>query len=465
MRSTVSSNSTVIHDLKAKSEKTSHSILLLGLASACAGILLVFARPGALIRISAAIGCAWLAIQYPFSGLILYLLVEYMRPGDAFPSLASWRPALIVAVLTMIGLVIARWKDRSQKIVWSNQSWVLVGFIATMLISIVTAIWKSQALKVTIDVAKIWIVFLLMTNLLTTPRRLKQIIWVMILLGFYLACRSVIIYQRTGDFATGPGEGFLGDRNDLAMAMLVLLPIAGSMFQSAEKLGERILAGSTFIALIAGIISTFSRGGFVGLLCVLLGMVLLARQRAIAFITLASLLAIAWYVSPDSYKERILSISQYQKDESAQNRLYAWRAARAMFHDRPFFGVGPGNFETAYGRIYRPPGAPGIWRAPHSIYFECIAELGIAGCLFFGLLIGLTYLDCLKIYLSRVSHQVTNFERRMAAGLALGMTGYLASATFLSALLYSHPYYLAALSVSMVNIIKSRQSATGGKLS
>lgn len=455
--------SPAISELKTQPLKTSHSLVNLSLVSALAGLLLVFARPGALMRISAAIACAWITLTFPFAGLILYLLVEYMRPGDVMPSIASWRPALIVAALTMIGLVIAKSKDRSQEIVWSKQSWMLAGFISTMLVSIITAIWKSQALQVTIDAAKIWIVFLIMTNLITTTHRLKQFIWVMVLLGFYLASRSVFMYQRTGDFATGPGEGFLGDRNDLAMAMLVILPIAGSLFQASEKTLEKTIAGATFVALIAGIISTFSRGGFVGLLCVLLGMSLLAKRRTIAFLTLSALLVIAWYVSPDSYKERIISISHYQQDESAQNRLYAWKAARAMFHDRPFFGVGPGNFETAYGRIYRPPGAPGIWRAPHSIYFECIAELGIVGCIFFGLLVSLTYLDCLKIYLSRTVAPPTNWERRMAAGFMLGMTGYLASATFLSALLYSHPYYLAALTVSMANIINSRQPKTGGE--
>jgi len=144
-------------------------------------------------------------------------------------------------------------------------------FIATMIVSVSTAVWTTKAAEIAIDGLKIGLVFFLITNLATTPERVRRLIWVLVLLGLWLGCGAIVTYLRTGSPAQGPNSGFLGDENDLALSLLVLLPMAGSLFQVCSGTGQRALAGITFIALIGGVICTFSRGGFVGLLFVLFG--------------------------------------------------------------------------------------------------------------------------------------------------------------------------------------------------
>jgi O-antigen ligase len=64
-------------------------------------------------------------------------------------------------------------------------------------------------------------------------------------------------------------------------------------------------------------------------------------------------------------------------------RLELWRSALALIRDRPWFGVGPGNFLEAYRTRYILPSA---WQEfnlehPHNVYLDHWTRLGVLGVL------------------------------------------------------------------------------------
>lgn len=414
-----------------------------------AAILLIYLPPLLVVGVVVGMGCAWIAVTRPFYGLLIYLVFEYVRIGEIIPALGMLHPARIVAILTIIGWLLAQRKTREQMVVWSPQSWVMLGFIAAMIVSITTAMYKSQAVEVTIAGIQTGIVFFLITNLGTTKERVRQIYWLLLLLGLWLAVGAIKAYVLTGNPVKGPGSGFLSDENDLALGLVVVTPMAWSLYQAAARSGQRALAGFSSVAIAVAVVLTFSRGGFIGLIFVLTAIAVAAKRRFFSIAFLAVVITVAWNLAPPQYRERIASIRHYREDESAQARMYTWQAAELMFRDRPFFGVGAGNFSTAYGLKYRPPEAHTMWRATHSIYYECLAELGAAGCIFFCALIALTYRDLIKVVRMRPAGAKSAWEQRVALGTAIALSGYLVGGAFLSALFYIHPYLLAALAVCL----------------
>ncbi len=419
------------------------------------GVALIYLSPFIIVGSVIGLVCIWITVKYPFYGLLMYLVFEYIRPAELVPALSAVHPTRLIVFFMAIGWLISRARGEGGKLVWAHQTTTVAVFTMVMAISVLTAVWPGRAAQATIDGLKTATVFLLMTNLINNEKRLKMVLWLLVMLAMWLGSESVIRHLATGKPGGVSEAGFLGDENDLALALLVILPITAALFQAGSQ-RQRMIAGAAFITIVFSVVFTFSRGGFIGLAFALLALGYVSEKRVVTVGTLAAFLAAIWIITPAAYHSRIATISQYSKDESAQGRILAWQAARAMFRDRPFFGVGPENFETAYGLYYKPPGAQAIWRAAHSIYFECIGELGTAGLASFALIVFFTLRTLNRI--RRSNHAL--WYRKMAAGIAVGTMVYLVSGAFLSALYYPHLYFMAAISVILAQCagISSGQS-------
>ncbi len=141
-----------------------------------------------------------------------------------------------------------------------------------------------------------------------------------------------------------------------------------------------LLHWGTIAVLSIGVISTGSRGGLLGLVAVMFVYLLRGRNKAagVIVLVLAALLFVA--LVPSNVNERYMTIGEYQQDDSAMGRIYAWKAGLKMMATRPLTGVGVGCFETAFGTHYRPPGFnSNRWIAPHNTLVQIGGETGVIG--------------------------------------------------------------------------------------
>lgn len=221
-----------------------------------------------------------------------------------------------------------------------------------------------------------------------TYNGLKTLSKVWLFVGLYLGLFSLTHGGK------GPG-GIVGDENDLAYAILVFFPLG--MFLLSEKMGvkpvSRIITFLIVLVSLGGIIASFSRGGFLGLLVVSLGFFVYSRRKVmLAVLGIIFTLALIPAIS-NEYINEMRSITKVNEGTAA-TRLHFWDVGLRVFKDprNTLTGVGMGNLKyrlADYETSADTRDGPSIGgRAVHSVYVDILGDLGIWGVLVIGTLIG-----------------------------------------------------------------------------
>jgi putative inorganic carbon (HCO3(-)) transporter len=225
-------------------------------------------------------------------------------------------------------------------------------------------------------VMKVIFGLLLTSALLTERRRIHALVWAMVIaIGYYGVRGGVFAIVTGGNYRVwGPPQTMITDNNHLAAAMLVTLPLMNYLrLQSEHRLVRRGLAVAMGLTLLATV-GSYSRGALLGLCAVAVVMWWRSHAKVVSAAVLAVVLAGAVSFMPPQWMDRMNSISQYQSDESASERLVLWGISWKLALDRPLVGTG---FTGPYNRSVVDRVAPdGPARAVHSIWFELLGEQG-----------------------------------------------------------------------------------------
>jgi probable O-glycosylation ligase (exosortase A-associated) len=233
---------------------------------------------------------------------------------------------------------------------------------------------------------KILLMTLVTMALMAKRERLHALIWIIVLsLGFFGIKGGLFTVLGGGASRVwGPPGSFIADNNALAMALIMVLPLARYLqLQTESKLIRLGLYG--VMALIGfSIIGSQSRGAFLGVIAMLGFMVIKSRQRFLLGILVVLSLAVGAAFVPQSWTDRMRTIETYEEDGSAQSRLEVWGFAIRVANDHPIVG---GGFRVSYDDgiylKYVPDARKGRGRNYHSVYFEILGELGYVGMLIY----------------------------------------------------------------------------------
>lgn len=320
------------------------------------------------------------AVSSRFGGLLFYLWFSLFRPQEwVWIDVEAFRLSLFAGALFVVPcLLTGAWPNISHPISIGS-----ILFLATAVIAQFNAV-DPQTGWFWIDfLIRQIVVTLLLITVINTPKRFIVAIAVMSCSLAFHASKFGMGYVLNGGvrYDTNIGGAF-GSTNEFALAAgrIFFLLIAAAQNIRIPWFRIGMFAAVPFSLL--GIVSTFSRGGFLGMACA--GVVFIGLQRRRAFTLAAICLAAAvgyWFIPvPDSYVNRINTITTYEEvgDRSALGRLHFWEVATHMVAAEPL-GVGLRNFERNYDRFDFLDGQYGESRSVHSIYFQALAETGYAG--------------------------------------------------------------------------------------
>ncbi len=214
----------------------------------------------------------------------------------------------------------------------------------------------------------------------------------------------------------------------------------------------------------AGILASWSRGGWLGAAAGV-GVVMVVRSRRAALLSAgAGLLligaiflgALSPGLVPAPIANRVADIPAYFGAVDVANtpvtdanfavleRLAHWDAALKMWAASPWLGVGPGNYAVVYDRFRLPQWDQALGHA-HNIYLNTLAESGLIGLAGFMILWG-----GLALWLwGKIRRSPDAWTQALAVGM-LGVLAYLAVHSFFDNLFVQGIYLHIALGLAAV---------------
>jgi O-antigen ligase len=380
----------------------------------------------------------------PWKGLgpcLFYLAVEFGRPMAWVPALAALRPGMIAALWGI--LAVTRKKDRRPI---PRVMWYMFGLVLLMVWHVPFAMNNAWALWGLEDYAILVIGCVLPIAVL--PVSLAQ---VRHLLTAYVFLHVPMAIH--GALHGGMGmSGWMEDENDLALALNVALGVAMFLFMETTSKTKRLLLAGTMTLMIATMVVTMSRGGFVGLAALALYLVIVSPRRMTVVLLIALAVGGLFLFAPSRYWDEVRSIrGADQEGDTGEQRMYFWGMGWRMYLDHPVVGVGTRNYgiQAPYYEDPNRAEATGLhaWgRVAHSLYVTLISEQGTIGAVLFLLTIGFGWRARRRIKKESRQHPDDPELRSallLATGLSAGMFALLVTGAFITVIYYPLLWVLA----------------------
>lgn len=415
-------------------------------------------------------------------GLLAMVFILYTRLSDIAVHVHNGPSIAQSFIVLLILAIIVRWSIFHEK----PEGWAKLAIILCLygLVGFTSIVYAENLTRVLTGLsyfARDAIIAILVVILLQNMKDFKRVIWVLIIVGIFLGtlstyqfltgsftnnfggfanARIMQILGETNDYRIG---GPIGDPNYFAQIMVVIAPLALERLNHDSKPSHRFLALWALVVIILSIMFTYSRGGLLALL-VTIGLYYMIHPPRLAQIPIL-IVAIVIFLSfaPDKYLDRIFSLNQLfsssdllKVDDSAlRSRVNENLAAWEMIKSNPLFGVGLGNYATAYAEYSRELGVAVIGIdgiAAHNLYLEVLAETGIIGLTIF---LSLIYFALNSIYQAYKSFNNKKFKdlSRLISGFGLGIIGYLTAASFIHGAYPRYFYLLLGIGISLEIIV------------
>jgi O-antigen ligase len=332
---------------------------------------------------------------------------------------------------------------------WPEGFWLLV-FLGSAALSSLTALWMRQAVEAGADLLKIVLVFFVIVNCVNTERRLRVVMWTMVIGGLFPAAGALRNYFQ-GNLVEGRAAwiGIFANPNDLAYSLVVLLPLAAFLATGLGRIPRLTLLGIS-IFYVAAIFVSFSRGGAIGMV-VVIGFCAW-RKKSILFQLLMALLLVAGLIIAGRFWTRTEDFSHLNGDVSFHQRLATSQAGLAMFADHPLLGVGLGCSVIAWP-LYAPEDLyTRNALVTHNTFIQPLAETGLAGFLPFILFIGFGLYYARRLALGSADNGLAH----LGAGLEISLWGFVVCGLSGPYALSWFPYILVALVSSARRIARTR---------
>lgn len=392
-----------------------------------------------------------------FYGLLFIITLEYLRLGTYIPVITAVKGYTVIPLSVFIFSLLSNVGNSSSNIIFKAfNSKILLFFILLLVTS--AAIYGSSNIRLQIISGTIgyYFLFFIISKQVNNIHRSKILIITLIL------CHIVLIFQNievisnpsTRSYIT-KGAAFLGDGNDFALSICILIPLCVYLLITEKNTKLRLLFFVSLIILILTVIGTQSRGGSLALFCVFLYLGLKSKKKAAFLRNLFFVLFIIVLYAPPVYFSRLENVNNYQ-EASAQGRVNAWKAAIRMANDYPLVGVGVGEFPFRYAFDYWEGEYSSRPKTAHSMYFLALGELGYPGVVLLLYFIYSNFRTNERYIRKLMTNEEDSGRDNLIALLKFtncSLIGFAIAGTFLSVLYYPHIFLIAGIMDSTRNIV------------
>jgi len=380
----------------------------------------------------------------PWVGILVWAWLSYMNPHRLAWGFAFDFPFnMIVAIVTIVSFMASKEK---KEMIWTRETIVLLIFIGWMLFTTFFAFYPQYSWLQWDKVWKIQLMVFLTALIIKERQHLHWLVWVIALsLGFYGVKGGIFTILKGGIYRVqGPEGTFIGGNNELALALVMVIPLIRYLHLQETRKSFKIGLASAMVLTGVAAIGSQSRGGLVAIVAMGLFLWLKSRKKIVTGIYMAIAVAIMASVMPQEWYDRMNTIKTFQEDQSAQGRINAWHTAFNVAKDR----ITGGGFEMWFPptfRQYAPD--PMNVRDVHSIYFEIMGEQGFIGFGLFMLLGLMAWIRAQQVIKRCKKDPDKKWAADLAAMIQVSLIGYAAGGAFLGMAYFDLPYHLMIILV------------------
>jgi putative inorganic carbon (HCO3(-)) transporter len=397
-----------------------------------------------------------LIVKNPVTGVLMWIWISVMNPHTQGWGFAHNFPfAQIIALVTLFSLVISR---VAKTLPACGVTYVLLAMVLWMNVTTLFAIFPNASQLQWGKVMKIMLMNLVTMIVIRRREDLHRMILVLaVSLGFYGIKGGIFTVRGGGNFRVwGPEGTFIGGNNEIALALIVAIPLMRYLQQSSDRRWVRLAWGATMLLSALAALGSYSRGALLAIAAMLLLMWCKSQKKILAALLLLVLTPLALLFMPAHWATRMDSISEYQADNSAMGRINAWYMAYNLAKDR-FFGGGFEIAEPSVFYLYAPD--PTDVHAAHSIYFQALGEHGFVGLGLYLLLGLLTWRSASAVVRDSRGDPELQWAANLARMIQASLMGFAVGGAFLSLLYFDVPYYLMAAVVALRALTQQRRTA------
>lgn len=356
-----------------------------------------------------------LTVIQPFAGVLLWAWFTLQNPHEeAYGIVQSLPLNFIIAIVTLGAILVSRERKLPPL---SAVSFLIVAFLAWMTFNSFFAFDPAWSWPFWDRTWKTFLFGMVVAATATSRERLYALCWIAVISLFYYGVKGGMFTIVMGGHyhVFGPAGTIIGDNNQLAVALLMVLPLAE--FLRGEVKNKWFARGLVLcMALtVVAVVGTYSRGAMLGLGAMTFLMLLRTRKK-VFYISLATVIFVfVLTFMPNGFFERMDTIGTASQDASFNGRLTAWRVAAMYATDH--FPFGAGFYAPQLGPIYHHYFPHEYVHAAHSIYFQVLGEHGFVGLALYVLLIFAVFL--LNLQIIRRARKLPDLRWAKDLGVAL----------------------------------------------
>lgn len=391
-------------------------------------------------------------LRNPWYGVLTWSWLSYMNPHRLAWGFAYTMPfAQIVAIVLLVSLLLSKEKKglpaNALVVVW-------VIFLIWLSISTLFAVYPDLAVLQLEKVLKIQLITFVTLMLMKDFNRVNQLIWVIVFsIGFYSVKGGIFTIMTGGGYHVfGPDGSDIMENNALAVAVLMIIPLMIYLYRYPPRAWVRKIMPFCILFSLASVIGSQSRGAVLAIIAVGAFFWLKTRSKLLTAMAFVLLTTMVLMFMPQSWHERVDSISEYQQDTSSMERIRAWEYSIAIANDR-LTGGGFASWSLAnydkYG-IYAERGF-----VAHSIYFSVLNDGGWPGLFLFLLIIFLIWRELrtvIKLTANDPERADYNFLARM---LQISIVAFLAGGAFLSLSYFDLAWHFMVITIALNHLARN----------
>ncbi|MEZ5921723.1 MAG: putative O-glycosylation ligase, exosortase A system-associated, partial [Parvularculaceae bacterium] len=306
---------------------------------------------------------------------------------------------------------------------------------------------------------------ILVTQTVNTPLKLNALVWVFVLsIGFFATKGAIFTIITLGQFhVQGLPNTVLEDNNHLGIAMATSLPMILYLRTASQRGAIKLTLTALFLMTVIAILGTQSRGAFLSLIAFSLFFWVSSKRKFVILAAGILIAAPAISFMPESWTNRMETITDAGEDASFMGRVDAWIINAKLAVKHPLTGAGLRNsYQESIARTVDAERTP---RAAHSIYFELLGGAGFIGLTVYAVLLGSALLTAIRLARSRLMPGDQSWSTRFANLAMISLVVFYVGGASTSMEMWDGYLLLIALIAATEKILRSQSDSSVAAIS